>query len=107
MPTELPIQPHDWSSLTPIGVCLGLLTVIVLVGIPWLLVQHRREREETHKEFLEALTKEEQFRNAMSDRYEQERKRMHEECRTERQAQWERYESSLREIVQSSRSRRQ
>lgn len=102
MPPDLPIRPSEWSSLTPIGVCLGLLTIIVLVGIPWLLVQHRRELKEVRREqkeerdaFLKALEKEAAFRNEMLDRAEK-----------DREHQWERYEASLREIMQRNTSRR-
>lgn len=97
MPTDLVPKPQDWSSLTPLGVCLGLLAFIVLVGVPWLLVQHRRELKEVRDEqklerddFLKALAQEAHFRNEMLDRAEKDR--VH---------QWERYEASLREIMSS------
>lgn len=92
---DLPLQPHDWSSLTPIGVCLGLLTLLVTCGIPWLLVRHSRDMSDARKEFLAALDKEVSFRNSQFERSEQERKRI-----------IDGFEATLREITQQVGRRR-
>ena len=68
-------DPSLWSSLTPLGVCL----VLLVIGVPWLLWDQRKERREHRAEiasltsqFLKTLKDEEVFRNALSDRYENE-----------------------------------
>lgn len=90
MPTELPIQPSDWSSLDPIGVCLGLLTFLVLVGIPLLIHHHRKDMAATRTEFINSIDK-------ISARYEEERRRKDGECAAERKAVYEKFEALFRE----------
>lgn len=98
-PDTLPISPQDWHTLTPMGVCLGLLTVLVLVGIPLLIYHNRKDMSAMRAEFIASI-------NQISARYESERQRKDAECATERDRMHGRFEASLREVTQSVRGGR-